>query len=332
MADITAADHLPDHYGRLQVSPVASQPVIDAAYQTLLRTTRGERLERLRESYAVLRDADARRAYDNRRNCLGGKVVGDYEVIEKIGEGQFGQTYRGIHILTGTPVCIKHIPDASAETREDLLHESKVLARINHHRLPGWYNTIQLDDGTVALIMKYLPYPSLAKIVATDGPRTALDTVRIIERVMNLLMYLHGEKGVIHGAINPDHILVEYKNAGWIDAYLVSFGLGVLEPGGVSRDFVKYYSPQEQVDGGAMLPESDLYSVAKTAIFALTGSIEAVMINQFPEDTPEPMRRFFDALLIEDVYDRHDWDSGALMERFTAARVASGLAPVYSAE
>ena len=70
-----------DYYVTLQVDPRADPDVIEAAYRRLARKWHPDtsaapdaavQMQRLNEAYAVLRDADRRRAYDATRLATGG--------------------------------------------------------------------------------------------------------------------------------------------------------------------------------------------------------------------------------------------------------------------
>src|SRR6185369_5758747 len=102
-----------DHYSLLQVHPRASEPIIHAAYRVMAaqypphEPENGEICRRLNEAKETLLDPVKRLEYDKRSYFLF-KQKTEYEIEAKIGEGGFGKTYKGTHLLTKSAACLKH--------------------------------------------------------------------------------------------------------------------------------------------------------------------------------------------------------------------------------
>ncbi|MBI2124876.1 hypothetical protein HYT92_03735 [Candidatus Pacearchaeota archaeon] len=86
---------------------------------------------------AELKDAgrDGKLAKDSRN--LTGRIAGNYRVLELIGEGGFGKTYKGEHIMLKEPVCIKHAAYISQNDERILIEEAKTMWDLRHYGIPA---------------------------------------------------------------------------------------------------------------------------------------------------------------------------------------------------
>lgn len=235
-----------------------------------------------------------------------GTIIGDYRLIEHIASGGFGSTYRGEHILTGQPVCIKDCHLISDEDNTILLQEAIAMWDLRHFSIPAIRNVIQLDDGRLVLVMSYIPGLTLEKVIQKIGAVPAIHVGWMIERILNALKYIHYQ-GVIHGDIKPQNIIIQNETH---MISIVDFGLSLINPTAKSdsKGYTLYFAPPEQMAGKVLLPESDFYSLGLTMIYALSGDVEAVKRRSVPEDTPDELCDFIKRLIVRDVNNRPNWD------------------------
>ena len=298
----------PDFYALLQVSPRASDEVIKAAYKALMMKHHPDRggdpevAKALGQAHATLCENTARHKYDKARTD-DRKVIGSYRLIEEIAEGGFGRTYKGEHVISGAPVCIKHCLNISPEDDQVLIQEANAAWDLRHYSIPAMRDLIRLDDGSLALVMSYVPGKTLEQIIETTGKRLDAEHVAwITQRVLNALWYMH-DHGVVHGDIKPQNIIIQSKSHMVV---LVDFGLAAVKPtrNSTSLGFTPYYAPPEEQQGKALLPESDFYSLGMTMIFALSGGHEEVKRKQIPSTTPDELCDFIKKLIVRDVLQR----------------------------
>lgn len=246
------------------------------------------------------------------------KIIGNYRIIKQIAEGGFGRTYLAEQILLGTKVCIKHALNVSPEDQTILLEEAKSIWDLRHYGIPNMRDVIKLDDGTLALVMSYIPGPTLAEYVKKFGKLEPHHVAWISERCINILKYLHFH-GVVHGDIKPANIIVDGDRH---SAVLVDYGLSEVRPSktSVSKGYTAAYASPEQIDGKPIMPESDFYSLGMTMINALGGDIEKRMV---PSDTPAAMCKFIKDLLAPDVLYRPNWRKMDLQKVFQEVREKS---------
>jgi serine/threonine protein kinase len=309
-----------DPYKVLEVSNRASQTVIKAAYQALMKLHHPDhagntaKAKDINAAYAILSDEDKKSDYDNEVNDRSGTIIGSYRVLESIAEGGFGSTYKGEHILTKDPVCIKHCSQVSPAHDAILIQEMKSIWDLRHYALPAMRDLQRLDDGSLALIMSYIPGFTLEQIVEKTGKIEAENTAWIMERILNALLYLH-HHGVIHGDIKPQNVIIQPETHSVV---LVDFGLAMVKPGSSDKSigYTPVFASPEQIDGKALLPASDYYSVGMMMIYALNGG-KRMDKKQVESSVPDPMVDFIKKITKEDILLRPQRD---LFDEFVKVR------------
>jgi len=221
-------------------------------------------------------------------------TIGNYDVIKQIGEGGFARTYLAKHTLLGEKACLKQNIDLSDEDKELLRREAKLLWRIHHHSLPTLRDYIELDDGSCVLIMTYIKGKDLYKIVTEDYV-DGIDPEHICwmtQRLLNALHYLHFY-GIIHGDVKPQNILIVPKEH---NAVLVDYGLSTLKPKSKTKCYgcTEAFAAPEQLLGKPPIPETDIYGLGMTMMFALGGNIKS---GTYPSSVPKPLQEFFNQMI-----------------------------------
>jgi serine/threonine protein kinase len=312
-----------DPYKMLEVDSRASLPVIKAAYHALTKIHHpdhkgNEQIAKdLNNAYQLLSDEDKRKEYDSTSQNKTGTIIGNYRLLESIAEGGFGRTYKAEHLLTKELVCIKHCSMISTAHDAVLIQEAKSIWDLRHYALPVMRELQRLDDGSLALIMSYIPGYTLEQIVDKIGRIEAETVAWITERILNALLYMH-HHGVIHGDIKPQNIIIQPSTHSVV---LVDFGLAMVKPGGSTKSlgYTPVFASPEQIAGKTLLPASDYYSLGMLMIYALNGG-KKMEKKQIPASVPDPMTNFIIQLTKTDVLSRPQRD---LFEEFVKVRQQS---------
>jgi serine/threonine protein kinase len=323
-------------YDILEVSPKARSGVIRAAYKVLIReyhpdTSPGNTkiAKALNEAKEILLDDKKRAAYDRERTELSDRIIGDFRVLDLIAEGGFGRTYRGEHVLLGTHVCIKHALNISPQDEAILMDEARSIWDLRHFGIPAIRDLLRLDDGSLALVMSFIPGPTLAKIIEKNESLDAEHVCWIMERIFNILKYLHYH-GVVHGDVKPHNIIIQPESH---TVVLVDYGLAMIKPrrDSVNVGYTPYFAPPEQVSGNVLIPRSDFYSMAMTMVYALGGDIAK---KEVPASVPDALCNYLRRFLVRDVLSRPGWEHedftdtiGELREKIFG-RNRSGMKPI----
>ena len=298
-------------YDILEVSPRASSEVINAAYKVLIQEYHPDKTDgnakiakALNEAKEILLKKNKRAAYDQERIDLEESDIGGFRVLKLIAEGGFGRTYRGEHINLKTPVCIKHGINISPQDAEILMEEARAIWDLRHFGIPAIRDLVRLDDGSYAIVMSYIPGPTLAKIIEKNEMLEPEHVCWIMERTLNILKYLHYH-GVVHGDVKPQNIIVQPKSHTIV---LVDYGLAMIRPKSDAQNigYTPYYAPPEQIAGHVLIPRTDFYSLAMTMVYALGGDVAK---KEVPESVPDELCSYLRRFLVRDVLTRPGWDT-----------------------
>jgi serine/threonine protein kinase len=287
-------------YQVLQVGTRATEPVIVAAFRALAKEYQGDgrRISEIQEARDVLLDPVRRKAVDAPPPKKG-KQIGQYRILDEIAEGGFGITYKAEHIVVGAPVCLKHAFEASAVDTSIMLEEARAVWDLRHWSLPAMRDLFQMPDGSMVLVMSYVPGPTLEQCIESNGPLDPEDVCWIASRILNVLQYLH-YNGVVHGDIKPQNIIIQEDKHSVV---LVDFGLSLTRPTASSsaKGYTQFYASPEHQAGTPLVPESDFYSLGVTLTRALGGDIESLKV---PGDTPDNMLGFIKGMIRRDITQR----------------------------
>ncbi len=206
-----------------------------------------------------------------------GQKIGKYEVRRHIGRGTFGAVYLVQDALVGALRAIKIPHDQSAEGREALLEECRILARLDH---PNIVRLLTCDEheGNLFVAMEWVDGSSLSRRIGLEGPLPTALALGIVIQVCAGLGHAH-EQEVLHGDLNSANVLLSGETAK-ISDFGLARGVTVAEedPGPIGNPL---YMAPEQLAGRACLG-SDIYSAGVVLFEALTGG--------FPYEDPNPER------------------------------------------
>lgn len=224
---------------------------------------------------------------------------GSYRIESVLGQGGFGITYLATDVHLSRRVAIKeffpkdycertgdtsHVTLGNKNNRDFIerlrlkfLKESRNIASLNH---PGIIRILSAfeENGTAYYVMDYIEGESLQQLVKRRGPLPVAEALDYIRKVGDALDYLHSRR-MNHLDVKPANIMV---GRGSNQPILIDFGLAKqydqegnqtsTTPTGISHG----YAPMEQYrqDGvGSFSPATDLYSLAATLYYLLTGSV-----------------------------------------------------------
>ncbi len=316
--------NIPDKnlYEILNVNPRAETEVIGAAYNALIKKYHPDKsngnedyAKKLNEAKDILLDPDKRMLFDERYLNPLGKIIGDYRILELIAEGGFGKTYKAENILLEKYVCIKQANNISISDEEVLINEAKAIWDLRHSGLPAMRDVIRFDDGSLGLVMSYVPGPTLEKIVEKNKKLDPEHVAWIAERTLSALWYLHFNS-VVHGDVKPQNIIVQPETHSIV---LVDYGLSAVQPNHKTRSigYTPYFAPPEQVNGKTIVPETDFYSLGMTMIYALGGDLGR---RKVPSNVPDELVEFIARLIVHDVKSRPKWEDENLVETLAEVR------------
>uniref|UniRef100_A0A8C7GPF0 non-specific serine/threonine protein kinase n=1 Tax=Oncorhynchus kisutch TaxID=8019 RepID=A0A8C7GPF0_ONCKI len=159
--------------------------------------------------------------------CMCGDPAGIFELVEVVGNGTYGQVYKGRHVKTGQLAAIK-VMDVTEEEEEEIKAEINMLKKYSHHRnIATYYGAFVKKsppghDDHLWLVMEFCGAGSVTDLVKnTKGNSLKEDWIAYICReILRGLSHLHQHK-VIHRDIKGQNVLLT-ENA---EVKLVDFGV-----------------------------------------------------------------------------------------------------------
>jgi serine/threonine-protein kinase len=200
-------------------------------------------------------------------------LAGRYSIERELGRGGMGIVLLARDVALDRLVAIKLLPShlaASVESRDRFLREARTAAGLSHPNIVPIHAVEQQGD-LVFFVMGFVDGETLRERVERSGPLAPRLAMKVMQEVAWALGYAH-QRGVIHRDIKPDNIMIERATD---RALVTDFGIAVRgrAGGGDAGEVVgtaRYMSP-EQALGETVDARSDLYSLAATIFFALTG-------------------------------------------------------------
>jgi tRNA A-37 threonylcarbamoyl transferase component Bud32 len=222
--------------------------------------------------------------------------AGKYQIIRQLGGGGFGLTYLAEDSHLRRQVVIK-MPNQMFQQDQDYAkfirrfqQEGQALAKISH---PNVVQVIELfqEQGMPCLVMAYVEGETLSNCIRRRGPLAQDQAVQCFRQLAIAMQWVH-EAGLIHCDLHPGNIIL--KQTG--EPVLIDFGSAkFLQPGThiVSTTVNDFYTPYEQGKPESKpQPTLDVYSLAATLYFAVTGQKPASAMNRkFYGDTLQAPRQ-----------------------------------------
>ena len=215
-----------------------------------------------------------------------GTILNDrYRILKQVGRGGFGRTYLAEDTHRYRELCIlkEFAPqvenDRELRKAEELFErEAGILYKLKHDQIPEFEALLRTRiDGKKALflVQEYIAGDTYWELLQTEDRLTEAEITQILLDLLPVLEYIH-DKDVIHRDISPDNLIRRESDG---KPVLIDFGCVKLAANAVSQSTgrsitligKKGYSPDEQLRQGRAFFNSDLYSLAATAVVLLTG-------------------------------------------------------------
>ncbi len=237
----------------------------------------------------------------------GSVLAGQYVIEGVLGQGGFGITYVAHDHKSGQKLAIKeYFPDgvvirensvhvscsAGGDRKESFdwgkecfLREATTLADfIGNENIVRVYNYFE-ENGTAYFAMEYIRGQSLQSYLKDHGNLTFDEACRIFFPVMDALIAVH-EKGIVHRDVSPDNIyLTEDDQVKLLDFGAARYSLGDRTKS-LSVILKHGYAPLEQYSRHSRQgPYTDVYALAATFYYSLTGTKPPDAVDRVVEDT-----------------------------------------------
>ena len=191
------------------------------------------------------------------------RATKNFSESEKLGEGGFGEVYKGFLKELNSLVAIKRISRGSKQGINEYASEVKIISRLRHRnlvQLKGWSH----EKRELLLVYEFMAKGSLDMHLFKENTVLAWNLrYKIVKGLASALLYLHEEweQCVIHRDIKPSNVMLDLD----FNAKLGDFGLARLvdhEKGSPTTDLAGTmgYMAVEYVITRKASKESDVYS------------------------------------------------------------------------
>jgi serine/threonine protein kinase len=211
------------------------------------------------------------------RHYESGTVLnGHYEIQSFLAKGGMGKTYLAVDRRSAKKVALKLLVFSELEdwkVLELFEREIKTLAAIDYPLIPDYFDSFKIEQENeiiYVLVQEYVEGKNFLDLIRGGKRFTQSEIKDFFTSLLKTVSYIHSlNPPIIHRDINPKNIILDKKGR----VYLVDFG-AVADPGkkesGSTVVGTIGYMPPEQLYG-RVTTASDLYALAATIVFILTG-------------------------------------------------------------
>ena len=196
---------------------------------------------------------------------------GPLRLLEKIGEGGYGEVFRAWDTRLDREVALKLLPAISApdsHVRGSVIREGRLLAKVRHPNVVTIHGAEQIGDR-IGLWMELVRGETLEQLLQANAVFSEADVVAIGIELCQAVSAVHAA-GLLHRDIKAQNVILARDRR----VVLMDFGTGKELDDGSSSDLTgtPLYLAPEVLDGGSATARSDIYSLGVLLFHLVTGS------------------------------------------------------------
>ena len=229
-----------------------------------------------------------------------GSVVGNYKIIEKIGEGGMGAVFKGVDLMLEREVAIKMLrPELARQPNvvERFRTEAVTLAKLNHPNVATLHSFFRQGEDFF-MVMEFVRGQTLDDVIRAQGAMPSNRAIELFCMALEGIDHAH-KMGIVHRDIKPANMMLTDTGSIKVMDFGIARVLGTdrMTKAGHLIGTVEYMSP-EQVRGEETDARSDIYSLGILLYEMLTGRVPFTSTSEYElmrcqiEDAPAPPRTY----------------------------------------
>ncbi len=208
----------------------------------------------------------------------GQRIMGQYQLVEKIGQGGMGSVYRAVHRRLKRWVAIKVLPPAERGDagRARFEQEMEAIVRVEHPNIVRATDAGEAD-GVHYLVMELVDGVDLAALVRLCGPLPIADACELARQTA-LGLQCVADHGLVHRDVKPSNVMLAADGT----VKVLDLGLALLGGAVTSSDRLTevgqvigtadFMAPEQWAGSRTVDIRADLYSLGCTLFKLLTGN------------------------------------------------------------
>src|SRR5215831_331079 len=156
--------------------------------------------------------------------ALSGRRLGEFEVLDRVAAGGFGEVFRARQTTLGRDAVIKVLSSAVVGTaRERFTREAQLASQLDHPYAAHIYAFGIETDGLQWIAMELVRGISLSELLKAQGPLPVARFVPLFQAICQVVQVAH-EQGIVHRDLKPANVMVVAR-AGVLLPKLLDFGI-----------------------------------------------------------------------------------------------------------
>ena len=230
-----------------------------------------------------------------------GNQIGNFRVIEKLGEGGMGVVYKAEDVTLGRLVAIKMLNTDLARNPELVQRfqsEARAQANLNHTNLATLYAFL-IDQGNAFMVMEFVEGENFDQIIRRGGPMNPRDAVPWFKQALLGIGAAH-RMGIIHRDIKPSNLMLNRQGIVKVMDFGIAKAVGTrgMTRTGMQLGTLAYMSP-EQIQNRNVDVRSDIYALGVTLYEMLSGHVpfesdsDFQVMHDHVTTPPPPLTRYY---------------------------------------
>ncbi len=230
------------------------------------------------QSRDLSRDADATRAPDpalaaaaqSSAPSVQTRTWGDFQLLQMLGRGGFGEVYRAWDPMLEREVALKLLLPRGLDAEQEftaIVSEARAMARVRHPNIVPVYG-VDRREGRVGFWSEFVRGQTLNALIAAQGAVDEKSAAQIGIALCDALAAVHAA-GLLHRDIKPGNAMRDENGR----ILLMDFGLSQNLLASSGRSGTPAYLAPEVAAGQPASVQSDLYAMGVLLRFLTTGAV-----------------------------------------------------------